>query len=104
MQNASDPLAPWMPHWMSWDVVAAPMMLQLERHFGIRRLKRGMLAMLAGWLGYFVIISMSLRTLNKVMVPMLDVPLGVFLAVQGAAIVFLAALIVLVRAAATAPR
>ena len=59
---------------------------------------RGMLAMLAVWLGYFIVVSMSVRSLNKVMVPLLDMPLGVFLAAQGTAVIFLAALILLVKA------
>jgi putative solute:sodium symporter small subunit len=74
----------------------------LERHFGLSRLKRGMLAMLAGWLGYFIIISMSVRALNKVTVPVLDMPLGVFLAAQGTAVIFLATLILLVKMSGTA--
>jgi len=80
--------------------------LGLERHFELGRIKRGMLAMLAGWLGYFIVVSMSVRTLNKVTVPLLDVPLGVFLAVQGTAVIFLAALVLLVKTSgrASAPR
>ena len=81
--------------------MAAPT-LGLERHFGLRRLKRGMLAMLAAWLGYFVVISMSVRALNKVTVPLLDMPLGVFLVAQGTAVIFLAALILLVKASGRA--
>ena len=51
-----------------------------------------------GWLfGYFVIISMSLRTLNKVMVPWLEMPLGVVLVAQGTAVIFFAALVLLTR-------
>jgi putative solute:sodium symporter small subunit len=72
--------------------------LGLEQHFGLSRIKRGMLAMLAGWLGYFVVVSMSVRALNKVTVPLLDMPLGVFLAAQGTAVIFLAALVLLVKA------
>ncbi|HEY1541472.1 MAG TPA: hypothetical protein VGG01_03595 [Xanthobacteraceae bacterium] len=79
-------------------IVAAPM-LHLERHFGIRRLKRGMITMLAAWIAYFVIISMWSRALNKMMVPVLDMPLGIFLAAQGTVIVFFAALVMLLRTA-----
>ena len=80
-------------------IVAAPMLL-LERHFGMRSLKRGMLTMLAAWIGYFVVISLWARALNKVMVPLLDMPLGIFLVAQGTVIVFLASLIMLLRTAA----
>ena len=94
MQNASNSMA-------AWAIMTAPM-LRLEQHFGVRRLKRGMLAMLAGWLGYFAIISMWARALNKVTVPLLDMPLGVFLVAQGIAVIFVAALVLLARISATA--
>ena len=98
MQNASQS---WAATTAYSAMLAAPM-IQLERHFGIRRLKRGMLAMLAAWLGYFAVISMWSRALNRVTVPVLEVPLGTFLVAQGTAIIFLAALILLVRTAAAA--
>ena len=89
MQNASNSTARWA------DMVA--LTASLERHFGVSRLKRGMLVMLTAWLGYFIVINMSVRTLNKMMVPWLDVPLGVFLAAQGTAIIFFVTLILLVK-------
>jgi putative solute:sodium symporter small subunit len=94
MQNALHPTAIWTD--------LAELSLGAERHDGLGRLKRGMLAMLAAWLGYFIIISMSVRALNKVTVPLLDMPLGVFLAAQGTAVIFLAALILLVKTSRTA--
>jgi hypothetical protein len=89
MQNASHATPIWT------DMAA--LTLRLEQHFGVSRLKRGMLAMLAAWLGYFVIISMSVRALNRVMVPWLEMPLGILLVVQGTAVIFLAALILLAK-------
>jgi putative solute:sodium symporter small subunit len=94
MQNASNSMA-------TWATMTTPL-LRLERHFGIRRLRRGMLAMLAAWLGYFAVISMWARALNKVTVPVFDIPLGVFLVAQGTAVIFFAALVVLVRMSGTA--
>jgi putative solute:sodium symporter small subunit len=107
MQNASHSMAasksPWAISTTStlWPIMATPM-LHLERHFGVRRLKRSMLTMLAAWLGYFIIISMWARALNKVTVPLLDIPLGVFLVAQGTAVIFLAALVLLVRTSGNA--
>ena len=89
MQNASNSLAPWA-------VMTEPL-LRIERQFGIRRLRRGMLATLGGWLAYFAVISMWARALNKVTVPFLDIPLGMFLAAQGTAVIFCAALVLLVK-------
>jgi putative solute:sodium symporter small subunit len=94
MQNASTSLA-------VLATKTAPILL-LEQHFGVRRLKRGMLAMLAAWLGYFAVISMWGPALNKVTVPLLDVPLGVFLIAQGTAVIFIAALVLLARNSGTA--
>jgi uncharacterized membrane protein len=100
MQNASRSMAASA----AYSAILATPMLQLERHFGIRRLKRGMLAMLAAWIGYFVIISMWSRALNKVIVPVLGMPLGIFLVMQGTVIIFFASLALLLRTAGRAAR
>jgi hypothetical protein len=84
----------------AYTAILATPMLQLERHFGIRRLKRGMLTMLAAWIGYFIIISMWSRALNKVIVPLIDMPLGIFLVMQGTVLIFFASLLLLLRTAA----
>lgn len=72
-----------------------------ERRYGVSGLKRGMLAMLAGWIAYFFIINMFVRSLNKVIVPVLDMPLGFFLAMQGAVVIFVVALVFLAKWHAT---
>jgi uncharacterized membrane protein len=100
MQNASRSVAASA----AYSAILATPMLQLERHFGIRRLKRGMLAMLAAWIGYFIIISMWSRALNKVVVPVLGMPLGIFLVMQGTVIIFFASLVLLLRTAGRALR
>ena len=100
MQNASRSVAASA----AYSAILTTPMLQLERHFGIRRLKRGMLTMLAAWIGYFVIISMWSRALNKVIVPVLGMPLGIFLVMQGTVIIFFASLFLLLRTAARASR
>ena len=100
MQNASRSMAASA----AYSAIVTTPLLQLERHFGIRRLKRGILTMLAAWIGYFVIISMWSHALNKVIVPLLDMPLGIFLVAQGTVIVFFASLILLLRTAARPSR
>ena len=89
MQNASNSAA-------VWAVMTAPM-LRLEQQFGVRPLRGVMLAMLTAWFSYFVVISMWARALNKVMVPLLDIPLGIFLVAQGTAVIFCAALVLMAR-------
>ena len=89
-------------HSTAIGTAVATLTVQVERNFAARQLKRGMLAMLAAWLGYFAVISLTARSLNKVTVPLIDMPLGAFLVAQGTAIIFVAALILLLRTAATA--
>ena len=93
MHNASNSMA-------LWASLTTPL-LRLERQFGMRRLRRGILAMLAAWLGYFAVISMCARALNRVTVPLLEAPLGVLLVAQGTAVIFCAALVLLVRFSGT---
>jgi len=94
MQNASNSAA-------VWAVMTAPM-LRLERQFGVRPLRRVMLAMLTAWFGYFLVISMWARALNKVTIPLLDIPLGIFLVAQGTAVIFCAALVLMARISSAA--
>ena len=64
------------------------------------RAKRLLLVMLAVWLSYFVLVNWFVHSLNKIAVPVLEIPLGTYLAVQGAAIVFAVALFRFARPAA----
>jgi len=75
----------------------APTVLALERRYGVGGLRRGILTMLAAWIGYFLLINMFVRSLNKVMVPVLDLPLGFFLAMQGAVVIFVIVLYFLAK-------
>ena len=56
------------------------------------RLKNLILTLLGVWIGYFAAVNMFARTLNKIDVPLLGLPLGVYLVIQGAMIVFLVTL------------
>ena len=69
----------------------------LEHRYGVGGLKRGILVMFGVWIAYFVAVHMFIRSLNKVIVPVLDMPLGNVLAMQGAVVVFVVALVVLTR-------
>ena len=89
MQKASVTTAIWAE--------LATVAFDLEERFGLRPFKRIMLAMLAAWLAYFAVITMWVRALNKMTVPLLDIPLGVFLVAQGTAVIFLVALVILLR-------
>ena len=65
---------------------------EARKHLPWLGLKNLILVMLAFWIVYFSAIHMFVRTLNKIDVPVLGLPLGVFLAIQGAVVVFIAAL------------
>jgi uncharacterized membrane protein len=69
----------------------------LEHRYGVGGLKRGILVMFSGWIAYFVAVNMFIRSLNKVIVPVLDMPLGNVLAMQGAVVIFVVALVVLTK-------
>jgi putative solute:sodium symporter small subunit len=56
------------------------------------RAKRLLLLLLGLWLSYFLLVNWFVHSLNKIAVPVIGIPLGIYLAVQGAAIVFAIAL------------
>jgi len=56
------------------------------------RAKRLLGVMLGLWMAYFLLVNWFVHSLNKIAVPVLGIPLGYYLAVQGAAIVFAVAL------------
>ena len=63
------------------------------------RAKKLLLVMLGLWMAYFLLVNWFVHSLNKVAVPVLEIPLGTYLAVQGAAIVFAVALFRFARTA-----
>ena len=63
----------------------------------IARLKKLLLVLLGVWMAYFLLVNWFVHSLNKIAVPGLEIPLGTYLAVQGAAIVFAVTLFRLAR-------
>lgn len=61
------------------------------------RAKRLLLVLAALWLSYFLLVNWFVHSLNKIAVPVVDIPLGSFLAFQGAAVVFAVTLFRLAR-------
>jgi putative solute:sodium symporter small subunit len=53
------------------------------------------------WLVYFFAVTLFAKTLNAIMVPHVDVPLGNLMVVQGAVLAFVAILVPLIRAFST---
>jgi putative solute:sodium symporter small subunit len=57
-----------------------------------------MLVMFALWLTFFFVIHTFVRTLNKIVVPVLELPLGFYMPIQAAIVVFLVSLFWFARA------
>ena len=62
------------------------------------RFKNLMLVMFGLWLTFFFVIHTFVRTLNKIVVPVLELPLGIYMPVQAAIVVFLVTLFWFARA------
>ena len=73
-----------------WQVLAAA-----QPHWA--RAKRLLLVMLSVWMSYFLLVSAFVHSLNKIEIPLLGIPLGSYLAAQGAAILFVITLVRLAR-------
>jgi len=67
-------------------------MLNVYRWDHWPRFKNLMLVMFSAWLAFFFVTSMFMKTLNKVVVPLLELPLGSYMPIQAAMIVFLVTL------------
>ncbi|HYS49399.1 MAG TPA: sodium/substrate symporter small subunit [Xanthobacteraceae bacterium] len=65
-----------------------PAMPDLMQPFRQRGSKNLMLAMLAGWVFFFLAVHIYIPKLNKIFVPVIGLPLGFYMAVQGSIIVF----------------
>jgi putative solute:sodium symporter small subunit len=63
------------------------------------RAKKLLAVMLGLWVTYFLLVNWFVHSLNKIAVPVIGIPLGTYLAVQGAAIVFAVALFRFARSA-----
>jgi putative solute:sodium symporter small subunit len=79
------------------DDMWARMTKEAQRRLPWIDLKNLLLVMLGLWIAYFAAVHMFVRTLNKIELPVLEMPLGLFLAVQGAMIVFFTALYVFTK-------
>jgi putative solute:sodium symporter small subunit len=62
------------------------------------RFKNLMLVMFGLWLTFFFVTHMFMRSLNKIVVPVLELPLGFYMPVQAAIVVFLVTLFWFARA------
>jgi len=61
------------------------------------RFKNLMMVMFGAWLVFFFVTNSFIKTLNKIVVPVLEIPLGFYMPMQAAMIVFAATLFWLTR-------
>jgi len=62
------------------------------------RFKNLIIVLFGAWLGLFFVTHAFMRSLNKVVVPVLDLPLGSYMPIQAAVIVFAVTLFWFARA------
>jgi putative solute:sodium symporter small subunit len=74
-------------------------LIEVQNSSTFARAKKLLLVMLGLWLTYFLLVNWFVHKLNRIAVPVLEIPLGTYLAVQGAAIVFAVALFRFARTA-----
>jgi putative solute:sodium symporter small subunit len=70
------------------DFLQWPAMPDLMEQLRQRGSKNLMLAMLAGWVSFFLAVHLYILRLNRIIVPIIGLPLGFYMAVQGAIVVF----------------
>jgi putative solute:sodium symporter small subunit len=75
------------------------LLIQAQNSPTLARMKKLLLVMLGLWMTYFLLVNWFVHSLNKIAVPVLEIPLGTYLAAQGAAIVLGVALFRFVRTA-----
>ena len=75
------------------------LLVQAQNSPTVARMKKLLLVMLGIWMTYFLAVNWFVHSLNKIAVPVLEIPLGTYLAVQGAVIMFGVALFRFARSA-----
>ena len=76
--------------------------LAFDRRTDFDGFRRSMLMLLGVWIAYFVIVEAFIRTLGRIIVPIVNVPLAAVLVAQGCVLLFLGALYLLARHARAA--
>jgi putative solute:sodium symporter small subunit len=84
-----------LKRWRRAEVARALLRNEQRRLWGELRIV--MLATFGAWIAYFLVVNMFVRSLNRIVIPLLDLPLGLYLAIQGTAVVFAVALYALSR-------
>jgi putative solute:sodium symporter small subunit len=70
-------------------------MFEADERVDWSAIRNPLFVLLGFWLTFFLIVHASLRALNKLMIPVIGVPLGYYVAAQGSAAVLVAFLYLL---------
>ena len=75
-----------------------------QRQHVMAMLRPTLMVVLPVWLAYFFAIKLFVNSLNAVTVPVVDMPLGTYLVIQGSVVAFAVILVLLTRAYAATSR
>ena len=75
-----------------------------QRQHVMAMLRPTLMVVLPVWLAYFFAIKLFVKSLNAVTVPVVDMPLGTYLVIQGSLVAFAVILVLLTRAYAATSR
>jgi hypothetical protein len=79
------------------SVAAVQIALDAERHVALGDLRNGILTLLGIWIAYFLGINFFIQRLDRIIVPVVELPLGQVLVAQGFFVIFVCALYLLIR-------
>jgi len=72
-----------------WNEYPWERLPDLKAQLRWHRLKNLLLVTLAGWVTYFLGINFAILKLNRIIVPIINLPLGFYMAVQGSIVMFI---------------
>jgi putative solute:sodium symporter small subunit len=75
-----------------------------QRQHVMAMLRSTLMVVLPVWLAYFFAIKLFVKSLNAITVPVVDMPLGTYLVIQGSVVAFAVILVLLTRAYAATSR
>jgi putative solute:sodium symporter small subunit len=78
--------------------------LAAQRQHVMAMLRPTLMVVLPVWLAYFFAIKLFVKSLNAITVPVVDMPLGTYLVIQGSVVAFAVILVLLTRAYAATSR
>jgi hypothetical protein len=77
--------------------LALSIALASDHRVHLEDLKSAILLLLGAWIAYFMVVELFIRTLDRIIVPVLEMPLSALVVAQGCALLFLRALYLLIR-------